>query len=201
MTAKQLICNPIKVHTDGSCHTQLKIGAWVAILSVGNEKVILSGHTVNTTHNRMELTAVIEAIKYIKAMNEVYREIHIISDSQYVVGLPGRREKLLSVNYTAKNGSSMKNADLVKSLFDAENMTLHFKKIKAHQVNSGSADYNIEADKLCRKMVRELVAQILFSHFYLHLFIFYLFVLDHLQCMANFDFSHCNKREKIFHFY
>ena len=55
-----------EIYTDGSCHTQHKIGTWVAIILMDTEKKILSGTVKDTTHNRMELMAVVKAIEYIK---------------------------------------------------------------------------------------------------------------------------------------
>ncbi len=39
------------IYTDGSCHTQHCLGAWVAIIFIACEKTILSGKDFNTTHN------------------------------------------------------------------------------------------------------------------------------------------------------
>ena len=58
-----------EIYTDGSCHTQHCIGAWASIVFIGNEKIILSGKEINTTHNRMELLAVINAVEYIQNNN------------------------------------------------------------------------------------------------------------------------------------
>ena len=67
--------SPIKIFTDGSCHTQLKIGAWVALIFVEDKKIILQKVMENTTHNRMELSAVISAVHYVTENNFVYSGI------------------------------------------------------------------------------------------------------------------------------
>ena len=82
----------IQVYTDGSCHTQLCIGAWAAIIFIGDVKIILSGIEKNTTHNRMELIAVIKALEYIE-QNEQAALITVVTDSQYVTGLPARQQQ------------------------------------------------------------------------------------------------------------
>ena len=94
--------NHADVYTDGSCHTQLKIGSWVAIIFIGNEKIILTEKENNTTHNRMELTAAIKAIEYIKKLHKRVTVINIITDSQYAVGLAGRKEKLSTKGFKNK---------------------------------------------------------------------------------------------------
>ena len=58
--------NIIQVYTDGSCNTKLKIGAWAAIIIHNNNTKTISGYTLETTNNRMELTAVIKALEYIE---------------------------------------------------------------------------------------------------------------------------------------
>ena len=57
----------VEIYTDGSCHTQFLIGAWAAIIFISGEKIILSGIENYTTHNRMELMAVIKALEFIRA--------------------------------------------------------------------------------------------------------------------------------------
>ena len=79
------------IYTDGSCHTQLCIGAWAAVVLVDNSKVVLSGIEYETTHNRMEILGVITSIKYVCENYKNITGIKIVSDSQYVVGLINRQ--------------------------------------------------------------------------------------------------------------
>ena len=151
-----MILKSITIYTDGSCHTQLKIGAWAAVILVDGEKKILTGKAENTTHNRMELTAVIDALMYVQNNYGVTREIKIISDSQYVIGLTAREQKLSANDFITKKGKPVQSADLVKQLlFLLNTMNVNLEKIKAHQQKTGVDDYNIEVDKLSRKLVRE----------------------------------------------
>lgn len=148
----------VEIFTDGSCHTQLRIGAWAAIVFIDNEKTVLSGTEENTTHNRMELVAVIKALEFAAPKIQGEQEIKIVSDSQYVVGLKERKVKFVAQNFLTKAGKEIQNSDLVKELlaFD-QKMTISFQKIKAHQKRSSVVNYNIEADKLCRRIVRDRV--------------------------------------------
>lgn len=145
-----------EIYTDGSCHTQSRTGAWVAIILTGTEKKILTGIVHDTTHNRMELSAVIKGIEYIKRNYPAITTIRLFSDSQYVIGLRGRKEKLSATNFFTKKGNEMQNADLVKELLALfSTLSVELIKVKAHQKNTGTVNHNIEADKLCRKMVRD----------------------------------------------
>jgi ribonuclease HI len=145
--------SPIHIYTDGSCHTQLKTGAWAAIVLVNQDKTILQSIVTYTTHNRMELTAVIKAIEYVQATHNL--PIHIYSDSQYVVNLGARKEKLIQDDFTTKKGKLIQNADLVRILFQyMERANLRFIKVKAHQKQTQTINYNREVDILVRKMLR-----------------------------------------------
>ncbi len=147
-----------EIYTDGSCHTQHCIGAWASIVFIGNEKIILSGKEINTTHNRMELLAVINAVQYIQNNHPLIKEIRLVSDSQYVIGLIDRQFKFIKSNFKTKSGNDIRNIDLVKVLLELANRTnLQFVKIKAHQKQSEVINYNLEVDKICRKLVREAV--------------------------------------------
>lgn len=146
------------IYTDGSCDTQYCIGAWVAIILIGADKIVLSSVERNTTHNQMELVAVIEAIKYVNNNYNQPAGMHIYSDSQYVTNLASRKQKLESTNFITKSGKLVQNAALVKTLllYTAAN-DLVFEKIKAHQKKTDVINYNIEADLLSRKLVREAI--------------------------------------------
>ena len=71
----------ITIYTDGACSGNPGIGGWgVVILESNKEDIFLNGGNDNTTNNRMELTAAIEALKYFENM----QSITLITDSKYV---------------------------------------------------------------------------------------------------------------------
>jgi ribonuclease HI len=144
-----------EIYTDGSCHTQKKIGAWASILKIDGEKIVLKGEVKNTTHNRMELVAVIEALNYIDK-NEYDAQLEVYTDSQYVCGILNRKEKLKNNRFLTKKGTSIQNADLVETLIQQiESHSIRFIKVKAHQkADTESSKYNGQVDKLSRKLVR-----------------------------------------------
>lgn len=153
-----MILNSITIYTDGSCHTQLKIGAWAAVILIANDKKTLTGTANNTTHQRMELMAAIEALSYVQHHFPMVININLITDSQYVIGLPARMQKLQAANFITKQGKPIQNADLVQQLYKlSESFNIDFIKIQAHLKKKSEADYNIEVDRLSRQMVRELI--------------------------------------------
>lgn len=71
----------ITIHTDGACETNPEPGGWAAILVSGAHRKQISGGSRHTTNNRMELRAVIEALKALKGDG---RRVKVVTDSQYV---------------------------------------------------------------------------------------------------------------------
>jgi ribonuclease HI len=123
---------------------------------IHDEKVILEGSATNTTHQRMELTAVIKALRYLKDNNLTHEKIIVCTDSQYVADLLKRKERFVRLNYLTKNLKPVRNADLVKELIGLmEPLSIHFAKVKAHRkVLTIDSRYNREVDLLVRKKMR-----------------------------------------------
>ena len=70
----------VEIFTDGACSGNPGPGGWGAILRCGNTEKELSGGEKDTTNNRMELTAVISALKALKYPCDV----NVTTDSKYV---------------------------------------------------------------------------------------------------------------------
>lgn len=150
-----------EIYTDGSCHTQLQIGGWAAIVFVNDERFFLSGKENNTTHQRMELVAIIKALELVQQKFAVIKTVSVFSDSQYAIGLIRREEKLKQQNFCTKSGKTINNADLVKQFLVLTNsLTVEFTKIKAHQrSNEIHVLHNQEVDKFSRSIVRNAVSE------------------------------------------
>ena len=71
----------VTIYTDGACRGNPGRGGWGAVLLYGKAVKEMSGGSAETTNNRMELVAVIEALRVLKEPCEVV--LH--SDSKYVV--------------------------------------------------------------------------------------------------------------------
>ncbi len=71
----------VEIFTDGACKGNPGPGGWGAVLRMGGHEKELAGHAPATTNNRMELTAVIEALRALKSPCEV--ALH--TDSRYVI--------------------------------------------------------------------------------------------------------------------
>jgi ribonuclease HI len=75
----------IEIYTDGGCSGNPGPGGWAYVLTDGGRQVKASGGEADTTNNKMELTAVIEALEAVKADKKTsLQPVTIVTDSQYV---------------------------------------------------------------------------------------------------------------------
>ncbi len=137
----------IEIYTDGACKGNPGAGGWGALLVSGKHEKELLGGEPDTTNNRMELTAVIEALNALKHPCEVI--LH--TDSQYVqkgitewiVGWKARGWKTAS-------RSPVKNVDLWQALDMAQaRHRIEWRWVKGHAGHDG----NERADALANRGV------------------------------------------------
>ncbi|ROO31017.1 ribonuclease HI [Salinisphaera orenii] len=140
----------VVIYTDGACRGNPGPGGWGALLSCDGRTRELFGGERETTNNRMELTAAIEALSALKRGCRV--ELH--TDSTYV------RQGIMSwlANWK-RNGwktaakKPVKNADLWRALDAAcERHEIEWHWVKGHSGNDG----NEAADALANRGIDEL---------------------------------------------
>lgn len=117
----------VTIYTDGACLGNPGPGGWGAILVYGEHKKELSGGSAQTTNNRMELTAAIEALS---ALKEPCR-VQLFSDSKYLVDAVEKRWVYgwRADGWRRKDKSPALNADLwerLLQLFDIHDVTLYW---------------------------------------------------------------------------
>ena len=143
----------ITIYTDGACKGNPGPGGWGAWLSIGgHEKELWGGETL-TTNNRMELTAVIEALSAIKRQSSVV--IH--TDSEYVrQGITAWIHNWKKRGWKTAQGKPVKNIDLWQRL-DAVATThvVQWRWVKGHAGDPG----NERADALANRGVEEHLAR------------------------------------------
>ena len=133
----------VEIYTDGACSGNPGAGGWGAILRYGSIEKELSGGESDTTNNRMELTAVIEALKALKKPCNVV----LYTDSRYV--MDGVNEWLPNwkVNgwRTSNKKTPVKNVDLWQLLESLiENHKIKWVWVKGHNGHP----YNERCDEL-----------------------------------------------------
>ena len=133
----------VNIYTDGSCSGNPGPGGWGAILRYKGTEKVISGGDSNTTNNRMELTAVIEALKLLKESCD----ITIITDSSYIVKAfnEGWINNWIKNNWKKSDKSAVLNRDLWEILINLlNNHKYEFVWIKGHN----SHPENERCDKL-----------------------------------------------------
>ena len=74
------------IHTDGACSGNPGPGGFAAIIEVGECRFTVTGGEPNTTNNRMEMSAVIEAVRLLNSQSDLqHSHLTVRSDSQYIV--------------------------------------------------------------------------------------------------------------------
>lgn len=121
----------VEIFTDGACKGNPGPGGWGAILRYGTAEKEISGGDSNTTNNRMEISAVLEALKCLKEPCEVT----LYSDSQYVCNAlnKGWAKKWRANNWMRTKTDPALNADLWKEMLelcDKHKMTIVW--VKGH---------------------------------------------------------------------
>lgn len=103
----------VEIYTDGACSGNPGPGGWGALLKSGDREKELSGFVPETTNNRMELTAVIEALRALK--RPVTARVH--TDSQYVQkGISEWIHGWKKRGWQTADKKPVKNADLWQTL-------------------------------------------------------------------------------------
>lgn len=147
--------NTITIYTDGACKGNPGPGGWGAILrSAGHVEKELFGGELMTTNNRMEMTAVIEALGALK------RPCHILLyiDSKYVLQgmtewLPGWKAK----GWKTAAKQPVKNVDLwqkLDALVNTDGHTIDWRWVKGHAGDPG----NERADALANMGVSQALS-------------------------------------------
>ena len=139
----------VTIYTDGACSGNPGVGGWGAVLMYRGHEKRISGAVDNTTNNRMELTAVIEALKSLTESCDA----DIYSDSAYTVNafVNGWIYEWARLNWVKADNKPLLNADLWQELYSLSNThKLNFIKVKGHADN----EYNNICDKLATDAIK-----------------------------------------------
>ena len=138
------------IYTDGACSGNPGPGGWGAILKYGENEKEISGYEPNTTNNKMELTAAIEALKCLREPCEV----QLSSDSAYLINGFEKRwlENWKSNGWINSQKETVKNIELWKELDKLRGIhRIAWIKVKGHSDN----EYNNRCDKLATGEIKK----------------------------------------------
>jgi len=148
----------LRIYTDGGCSGNPGPGGWayVMVLQTFQGMQVLAknkGSEKSTTNNRMELTAVIMALRAFKTMKDVPRQAAVITDSQYVQkGITEWIRNWKRNAWRTAEKKPVKNQDLWIELDAlASEFPLKWEWVKGHAGN----EYN----EMCDAMTQEAIAE------------------------------------------
>ena len=142
----------VVIYSDGGCSPNPGPGGWGAVLisPAHNKEKRIYGYEPDSTNNRMELTAAIEALKTLKRPCEV--EFH--TDSQYLqkAFTAGWLENWQKRGWKTAGKKPVKNKDLWLELIElSQTHSIDWKWVKGHSGNK----YNEICDELVHKARQE----------------------------------------------
>ncbi len=142
----------IEIYTDGACRGNPGPGGWAATLSLGEHFRELSGAEAATTNNRMELTAVIEALSALKRESRV----RVFTDSEYVRrGITEWLKAWKARDWRTADKKPVKNRDLWERLDAvAARHDIEWRWVKGHSGVPG----NERVDALANAAIDALLA-------------------------------------------
>ncbi|MGH1377573.1 MAG: ribonuclease HI [Alphaproteobacteria bacterium] len=136
---------PVIIYTDGACSGNPGPGGWGVLMRSGEHKKELCGGEAETTNNRMEMMAVIEALGALKKKSDV----KLYTDSKYVLqGVTEWMDGWKAKNWKTASKKPVKNKDLwqrIDELVCAHKVELIW--VKGHAGDPG----NERADELARQ--------------------------------------------------
>ena len=144
----------VTIYTDGACSGNPGVGGWGAVLLYGDYKKEISGAEEKTTNNRMEMTAVIEALKLLKYPCNV----ELYSDSAYTVNAFTQRwlDGWEKNNWKKSDNKPVLNDDLWKVLYELTRIhSVVFHKVKGHADN----ELNNRCDFLATSAIKQYKAE------------------------------------------
>lgn len=140
----------VVIHTDGACKGNPGPGGWGALLEYAQAKKELFGGEAMTTNNRMELMAVIEALKALTRPCDVL----VVTDSQYVQkGVESWLSSWKAKSWKTASGKPVANRDLWEALdHELAKHEVSWEWVRGHQGHDG----NERADELANQGVRSI---------------------------------------------
>ena len=128
--------NNITIYTDGACKGNPGEGGWGAFIEYSDEKVKLYGYEKDTTNNRMEIIAAIEALRFIKVQSDII----IYTDSKYLMnGINTWIHGWKKNNWKTSSNKDVKNVDLWKIIDELNsNHSIEWIWVKGHSGNPGN---------------------------------------------------------------
>lgn len=151
---KRAVDGKIEIYSDGGCRPNPGTGAWAFVISAEGEIFESSGGEYETTNNRMELTAAIEALENCRRRFGDGSAVRFHIDSMYVKnGITQWISQWKRRNWKSSSKEPVKNIDLWQRL-DAvnEKLKIDWIWVKGHD----GCELNERCDRLCSETIETL---------------------------------------------
>ena len=145
----------LMLFTDGSVDTLSKIGYGACLVVRENEDLSNGLNTkvnvkrfVETSSTKLELQTLLWALSEIQVLN---KKITVYTDSQNIMGLPGRRDRFEKNDYRSKSHKLLNNHELYRRFFEViDQMNCDFVKVQGHL----KSNHKNEIDQLFTRVDR-----------------------------------------------
>jgi ribonuclease HI len=139
--------NELMLLTDGSVNTQSNIGygAYLAVSEPGLSLDLLRTRVKvrrfeHTSSTKLELQTLLWALSEIKALGSKVK-VMVYTDSQNIMGLPGRRDRFEQNDYRSKKNKRLNNYELYQEFYRmTDQFNCDFVKMRGHQVSNQKDD-------------------------------------------------------------
>lgn len=144
----------LTIYTDGGCHGNPGPGGWAFVLSGQQVRTERYGSARETTNNRMELMAVIQALELVEQIASAETPVEVYTDSQYVRnGITQWIHTWVRNGWRTASKKPVKNQDLWQTLHDVVNrLSVNWNWVKGH------AGY--EQNERCDALVQQAISEI-----------------------------------------
>jgi ribonuclease HI len=141
----------VEIYTDGACRGNPGPGGWAAVLRSGEHQKILQGSASETTNNRMELTAAVQALQSLK------RPAHVVvyTDSKYLQqGISEWLPVWRARGWKTADKKPVKNLDLWQALAQATTgHAIEWRWVRGHTGNA----CNEQVDRLANQAIDKMI--------------------------------------------
>lgn len=151
---------PLMLFTDGSAHPPFRMGfgAYLAVADTGIDAEVQLKRFENTSSSQLEIETLVWALDALQP-----KAVTVYTDSQNIIGLPGRRSRFEDRCYLTKRNKPIKHADLYRAFFHlTDQIDCTFVKVKGHRAVRHKTDIDrffTRVDRAARQALRAHVRQ------------------------------------------
>jgi len=156
---KESMKTSLRIYTDGGCSGNPGPGGWAYVIvmeTFQGDKVLAwqYGAEKDTTNNRMELSAVIEALRALKSLDGVSKKVRLLTDSQYVQkGITEWIFNWKKKSWRTSDRKPVKNQDLWMELDSlASEFSIAWEWVRGHS----GVEYNEQCDRMTQQAIKSI---------------------------------------------